>query len=306
MPGLTLDTILNEVFERASIDKLVQNHITLGIRWVNLTLQDISSRQAWPWLHDRETITTVVDKTAGTVDATLASGTIAGTTTAWAATDVGRYIQFSSSNDWYKITAVASATSATISPVYAPATETGMTYTIRSLRYALSTDVDRVYDIRQYRSATKLIQVDTRDWDRLLPNQNQTGNPRYYSLFEYQTPASSTGQQWAIELQPSPSAAMLLEVRSIRKIVELGAGTAVPSLPAKWHPVLVDGATYLAYLWANSPNAAGMKAIYERGIQLMKDESSPSEDLQLVLQPWDGVGGSSRFAAFPSEFEQPL
>ena len=48
-----------------------------------------------------------------------------------------------------------------------------------------------------------------------------------------------------------------------------------------------------------------MKAIFERGIELMKQEASQDPDQHYVLQPIDRSAAGSRFIQFPSNFQQP-
>jgi predicted CXXCH cytochrome family protein len=68
--------------------------------------------------------------TAGTATFTAASGTVAGSGTAWNAGLVGATIQRTGDTTTYTVTAVASATSLTITPVYAGTTGSGAAYTI--------------------------------------------------------------------------------------------------------------------------------------------------------------------------------
>ena len=302
---MTLDEILTEVSQRCSIDRFNQDNVTNLIKWVNMAQSDIASRWTWPWLHERTTVTTVVDSVGSstvTVDATNASQTVAGTGTAFAATDVGRYIQFASSNDWYKITARASTTSITITPAYAPATETAMNFTVRTFYYDLPSDCGKVYDVRQTRTPAKLHLVDTRTFDLFRANQSSTDTPRAYHVFQYSNPTSATGQQWALTLDPIPDAAMLVEVRYLIRPLNLAAGTDVSRIPYNYHHVLVDGACYYAYLWSGNPTATGQRAVYEEGITNMRRDNGPTVDAHVVLQAVDEVGRKSRFIPFPDEF----
>ncbi len=68
--------------------------------------------------------------TAGTATFTNASGTVTGVGTTWNAGLVGATLQRTGDTTTYTVTAVASATSLTISPVYASATVSGQAYTI--------------------------------------------------------------------------------------------------------------------------------------------------------------------------------
>lgn len=75
-------------------------------------------------------ITGVADYVTGTVTATNASATIAGSGTSFTSAMVGRYIRLDSNQIWYKITAYTSATSITIGTAYQGTTSSGAAYTI--------------------------------------------------------------------------------------------------------------------------------------------------------------------------------
>ena len=72
----------------------------------------------------------------GTAKFTNGSGTVTGTSTAWNAGMVGSWIRLASTNKPYKISAFSSATSITITPVYAEATTASVAYVL-----SLETDV---------------------------------------------------------------------------------------------------------------------------------------------------------------------
>lgn len=305
---MTSDQLLEQTFQRASIDKQSQDNITLGIQWLNLVINDISGRYTWPWLHSRTPVTTIVDTegtSAITVAATLANTTVTGTGTTFASTDVNRFIQFSSSKDWYKITAVASATSLTLETGYALATESGMDFIIRTFSYDLPSDCHKVYDVRQFRSPKKLVWIDTQMFDTLRPDQTGVGQPRAYYTYVYSNPQSVTGQQWAISFDPIPDAAQIIEVRYLKRPVALTNGTNIPEIPTMYHNVILDGLTYQAFLWANNPNTGGMKDEYEKGIIRMKKDMPQTVDNFHVLQPCDEQGASSGPIPFPSQYGYP-
>ena len=302
---LTLDNIIDDTCQKASIDRQNQQNITNLIRWVNIVQSDICNRYAWPWLTSRTQVTSVIDKTAGTVDATLGSTTVSGTTTSFASTDVGRFIQFSSSNDWYRISAQSSGTSLTLETAYAPATETGMTYTIRTFSYNLPNDVRQVFDVRQFRTPMKLVPLDTRYLDLLRPNQTATGNPRGYFLYVYNNPQSATGQNYAISFEPIPSVAMVIEIRYLIRPPSLSAGTDISVIPSNYQHLLIDGTLVHAYQWQGNPSTGGQKQVYEAGINQMKNEMPQSADIQHILQPIDQLSSNLNPVPFPAEYGFP-
>ena len=78
---------------------------------------------------------------AGTAKFTLNSGAVAGTSTTWNADMVGSWIRLASGNKPYKISAFTSATSITITPVYAEATTLSVAYVM-----SLETDVSMEFN----------------------------------------------------------------------------------------------------------------------------------------------------------------
>ena len=300
----TLNELIDQVSQRASIDRQNQTNITLLTQWVNITIRDISTRHRWPWLNKRTAITTVADSavTDDTTTATNGSKTVTSTGTPFAATDVGRFIQFEDTNDWYEITARASSSSISIEPAFQGTTATDLDHTIRTLYYNLPANCHKVYDVRQYRTPAKLTYIDTKTLDLLKPHQTTTGTPRSYYLFYYSNPQSSTGQQWAVSFEPVPDAAMLVEVRYYAKPTLLSLGTDISEIPEIYHNVILDGASYQAFLWANNPSTGGMKNQYEAGIQYMKWDALPTTDDFDVIQAIDEVSKPSRIVPFPEEF----
>lgn len=305
---MTLNEILDQGAAVGHVNRQSQSNVTNLIVWTNQIINDISTRYSWPWLHTRTALTTVADtvgSTTVTVACTLANATVTGTGTSFASTDVNRFIQFDSSKDWYKITAVASATSATIEPAYALATESGMDFTIRTLYYDLPSDCAKVFDIRQARSPQKLTYVDTKFFDLLRADQTATGIPRTYYMFYYSNPQSVTGQQWAVSFDPIPSEAMLMEVRYHKRPRALSVGTDIPEIPVAYHGVIVDGLVYKAMLYTNNPATGGMKQEYEKGIERMRKDMPQTTDDFHVIQPIDEQSYGSAVVPFPSQYGWP-
>lgn len=306
---MTLNQILNQAFSRASIDKETQDNITLGIQWVNLTINDIASRYPWAFLHDRAPITTAVDTVGSssiTVAATNGLTAVSGTGTTFASTDVGRFIQFSSSRDWYKITSVESTTSLTIETGYAGDTESGMDFIIRTFMYNLPANCAKVFDVRQFRSPSKLTYIDTKLFDLLRPDQTGVGQPRSYYLFYYNDPQSITGQRFAITFDPIPDTSQIIEVRYHKRPTALSAGTDIPEIPEMYHNVIVDGVTYQAFLWANNANTGGMKKEYEAGIIRMRNDQPQTTDDFHVIQPVDQISYGTNPVPFPTNYGYPF
>src|SRR6266850_5038998 len=134
-----------EVGAQLGLDNTVSSQNTLIERWLNTAQQMICEAFNWPFLRASTPLIfkTVPDYITGTVTTVAASTTVTFSATI---TDskAGQYLQTSSSNDWYKITAhTAGSATATVDPAIINA-GAALTYTIRKFHYSMDATVDRV------------------------------------------------------------------------------------------------------------------------------------------------------------------
>jgi hypothetical protein len=272
-------------------------------RWLNIAQEDINSRATWPWLESREIVQTVADKTAGTVSISASGTTVTGTSTAFASTDVGSYIQFSSSNDWYKILTVTPATSLTIEKPYVGSTAlTDGTYTIRKVYYSLSSSVDKVLTIRQATTPIKMSTFSYRMFDLYIPDITATGSPEACMMF-----GMDSSRNWQFFLHPIPDEVLNLEIRTRLRSTDMSADADYSNIPAKWaKTVLLAGAIWRGMEF-NRASREDIRAdkwygIYERGIERMMADISVSEDEHHVLQS-NEVGGREAEIRYPENYD---
>ena len=201
-------------------------------RWINDTEQDIHGRHDWYWTKDREVVQTVVDKTAGTVAVAAGGIVVTGTSTAFASDDAGKFIQLSGSADWYKIASVTNSTSLTLE---APYTQTsalsGGTYTIRKVFYPLSTNAEKILDLRQTISPRRLVPVPSKDFHTRRPDGTATGKGRIYIPWNLD---SSDRIQFSV--YPWPDEIFNLEFSVKKHLTEMVNNTDTPKIPPKWRP----------------------------------------------------------------------
>jgi hypothetical protein len=254
-------------------------------RWLNIAQEDINSRATWPWLESREIVQTVADKSDGTVSIAASGTTATGTSTAFASSDVGSYIQFSSSNDWYKILTVTSTISLTIEKPYVGSTAlTDGTYTIRKVYYSLSSSVDKVLTIRQATTPIKMSTFNYRMFDLYIPDITATGSPEACMMF-----GMDSSRNWQFFLHPIPDEVLNLEIRTRLRSTDMSADDSYSNIPAKWaKTVLIAGAIWRGMEF-NRASREDIRAdkwygIYERGIERMLADISVSEDEHHVLQ----------------------
>lgn len=254
-------------------------------RWLNIAQEDINSRASWPWLESREIVQTVVEKSTGTVAITAGGTAVTGTGTAFASTDVNSYIQFSNSDDWYKILTVPSALSLTIEKAFTGSTAlTAGTYIIRKVYYSLSSVVDKVLTARQAVTPIKLATYGFRQFDLYKPDITTTGSPEVCIMF-----GMDASRDWQFFLHPIPDEVLNLEFRTKLRTTDLSADTDISSIPAKWaKTVLLAGAIWrgMEFNRASREDIRADKwlAMYEHGIERMLADEGVSEDYHSVLQ----------------------
>lgn len=188
-----------EVSSQLRFDMNVAANLTLIKRWINRGQQHMASRHDWSWLEAREIVQTVVDKTqdapaSSSIAIAVGASAVIGTGTNFAATDVGRFIQFpDASLDWYKITARSSATSITIeAPFTGTIALSGADYIIRTFFYPLSANVDRIVSVKQAETPLLLASMSPIAVDRWVPFWDATSSePTLYACWGQDTTASS-------------------------------------------------------------------------------------------------------------------
>lgn len=282
MSTMAFSTLQAELASMLRLDVNNVTHATLLKRWLNLSEDDVHSRHDWPWALDREVVQTVIDKEDGTVSVSAGGQTVTGASTAFDTTlDVGKFIQFSGSNDWYKITAVASATSLTIeAPYVGTSALSAGTYKIRQVFYSVSASVEKMLTARQTVSPVKLELVHHRALDQWRPHQTASGNPIVYVLWGY-----DSSNRWTFTLDPIPDSVMNIEVRFKKKRTDLSAATDVSAVPEKWKGVVIDGALARGYEYvrkdpfdANDKRAEQALGRFERGLDRMIADADPESD----------------------------
>jgi hypothetical protein len=273
-----------EVAGRLRLDPNNTDQMTLVKRWLNQSQQEIWGRYDWPWAFEREVVQTVVDKTDGTVSVSAGGTTVTGSSTAFAATDVGSFIQFESSDDWYKITDVASSTELTIEAAYVGTSAlSDGTYIIRKMFYATSSSVEKILDVRQAVSPRKLVLVPYRKHDQFRPRVDDTGESVRYVPWGY-----DNSNRWTFTLDPFPDEVLNLEIRFKKKPTSLSGDSDVSVIPEKWHStVMIDGALYrgLEYVRTSDEDkrAEIKQGVFENGVQRMIGDADPESDWLPVI-----------------------
>lgn len=287
---MNLTALIARVANETGLD--ATNDATVITAWLNQAYQQLSGAFDWPWLLTNKTMQTEADITTGT--ATVSAGGMSVTlssipTNAWGtniSVATNYMIQFTDqSDDWYLISAHTSGTTAvTIANNFVGTSNyTAGDYIIRRVFYTIPTGVDRLISLRQTVTDTELPCIDVQDYDRNLPDPQNSGTPTLYFLT-----GMNTSNLWQIGFDPIPSAVINIQVRGLIKITELSSGSDEPLIPNKWHNILVFMALALyghAYIDDSRLQSARQRA--EELLREMMAHYSPTPGRMKVIQPWD-------------------
>lgn len=300
--------VLQQEFSaQVGLDQTISSQATLLKRWLNNSQQVILRSYEWPFLRSPTplVIQTVPDYTTGTVATTAGSTSITFST---APKDVnganvsvsGRFIQTSSSNDWYRITAHTSGTTAATLEIGATTTATAATLTIRKMYYSTSTSVDRI------------IQV----WQDVLPYQMLESTPEYFQSFNpgflgtgparicLVAGVDSTGAP-QFRLWPNPDSVMNLRIDYFPVATDMSADADVSVIPAKWHTTtLIEGAKVQAFSFLDDTRYADSVILFKDMLEEMKSEYDISLHRHRVMTSADNqpIGGNLGYLPLPFNY----
>ena len=267
-------------------------------RWLNMSQRLILGSYAWPFLRASNPliIQTVPDYSTGTVATILGNSTITFSTPI-TTSRTNSYIQFSNTNDWYRITAhIAGTATATIDPA-AIATNATATFILRKIYYSLSSDVDRVMEIKQFVTPYKLNEITKEMFDSMQPIMNTTGNPTNFMML-----GKDSSDVWQIGLWPNPSTTLNLHVEYMKMVSDLSGDNDVSIIPSKWHStIMIEGGKMYGFDFLDDTRATEAKTMFYKLLEGMKEENAPSKSLTRRLRSIDQAPYLSEFP-YPSNY----
>ena len=283
MANLTFNDLLSEVYAHTGLDSSDSTVVANATRWLNYVQQDICARWPWTFMEGRETIVTVPDYSTGTVSVAAGGTSVTGLGTTFTAAMGGGqyYIQFDGSNDWYKIASRSGDTAIVLDTAYAESTAlSGSKFIVRKFFYSLSSSADRIIDIKNWETPLKLIQVDPRTLDDLMPNPQSTNSSYGFLCWGYDTSANIQ-----VSPYPYPSDARLLEIRTTIRPTD---GSI--SVPNKYAHVIAWGAISVGFAYMRKMDMAqAWNATFMNRIEEMKKEYRLSEDSVPIMSSIDSV-----------------
>ena len=234
MASLTLANHRTDLASMTGLSATETAQKALIDRAVNEAIKEIHAKADWPWTLDRQVVQTVIDKDDGTVDLASGGTAVSGTDTAFTSADVGKFMQFEDSTDWYRITAVTDSENLTIEKPFAgTAALDDATYIIRQFYYSLDSTAEKILSITEADSPRKVMAVDFRDFDRKRPFGDATGNAYLYALF-----GRDSSDNLRFLVYPYADAVYNLEVKYKKKPATLSDDADVPDSPERYDNVI--------------------------------------------------------------------
>lgn len=277
-------TMQQELSDRlGAYDNAVASDLVKIKRWLNMGQQYICGKQNWPFMVAYEQVQTVLDITTGTVDV-AGSGTTVTFSSAPAVSVTGRYIKFSTTDDWYEITAhTAAASTATINPAYVDTSSlTAGTYTLRKLLYTTTTPFDSYLDIKKTVNPGRLESLNQREGDFYLPLRYDTGDCWNYIM----GPVDSSGNL-RFSLLSTPDTVLNLNVRGIKKLADMSADADVSIIPGRWHDAIIDVGAHYGFISLDDSRARTELERGELKIQEMARVFNTDLGRHRVMRPVD-------------------
>lgn len=270
--GMTFLSMQEELSDRlAAYDNTISSDAKKLKRWLNMAVQDITSRQNWPFMVAHEVIQTVGDITTGTVSVTAGS-TLLTFSSAPTVSTVDWFIRFGNDSNWYRVVAhTASSTSATISPAYIGPTDlVAGTYKLRKLFYATSTPMDSILDIKKMAPGRFLESANARDVDVFLPLYWDAG-----AVYKYisSIPDSTGGVR--VSFLYSPAAVENLQVRGIKRLADMVLDSDTSLIPPRWQTAIIDLAAFYGFSSLDDNRAGAFIQKAEQMINAMIQTYSP-------------------------------
>ena len=164
---------------------------------------------------------------------------------------------------------------------YLRSSQTTVTVTAGSADYNLESNFKHIFTVKT--PARTLAYVPQRTYDRTQWNQDQTADPRAYTLF-------GKGQLLQITLLPTPGADTTLEIKYHRITTINPADNDLLDIPDPWIDVILDRARYLLLLTKSTqePRARDYKELAREGIVRARADDLLVPDQSLAMEPLSG------------------
>ena len=231
----------------------------------------IAQERPFQWHRREDGLVTTAGYSDGTVDATISSAALSGTTTLWNTSSnlLARDAFNIGEGGFFRVLSIASDTAATLTSPYSEATVTGSAYSTFRDQYSLPSDFMRLVSVREIDAHQELVVLSRGQWSDLFTGQFTSGRPRYCFLAESVDSLTSTGQ--FLQFYPFPDAVYGYQVLyDAFPTWQTAGGSPVPGSPQAME-AFINAA--LSDLWkTDATEQASYESAYQRAVgQLSKN-----------------------------------
>ena len=216
----TLSDLRTDLLNRVRATTGVTATNTQADRYINSAMQDIHMNYDYrfPWTERRALLRTHAPYTTGTVDVSVGSTTVTGSSTLWNtansynennARTTGKML-ISGGTDIYKITTVTNDTSITLTDRYvASAAADDASYIYFEDEYALASDFLRPLDMQFFSQAWGVQLVSRLEFRRAFPRPNVSGRPTVACILDLSFGSGTTPVR-RVQFYPYPDSTYLI------------------------------------------------------------------------------------------------
>lgn len=285
----TFKDIHDYVVEEANLnssDSTASNRIN---RLINMTNNDIAIRHRWRWL-ERSTSTVVpaVHK-PGSITISNGEATVVGNATvAFAASLVGRKIQFTTDQSVTEIASVVSATRLTLTATYRGDDISSGGYRIYQDEYSLPVTADEAIDVYHYQSPLSRRPTLKPITRRQMHNYSlRFHSHEHYAVHWTHDQSTTSGTRKVRIWPPGFTQDYRLEIDYTRTVNSLSATGDEPLMPVNYRSVLAYGALEQEFIQQGIVQRAGWaKGMYNQKLENMRDDWETTDRRPRLLPVW--------------------
>jgi len=260
----TFSDLYTDLLQRVRVSTSVTATVEQAKRYINIALHDIHLGFDYklPWCERQGVLRTKAPYTTGTVSATVGSGTVSGSGTAWNTNNAHSVKNFVSngkliidgSTDVYKVNQVTNDTSITLTTNYIGdsdgASVSGATYTYFEDEYALGSTFLRPLDFQTFSQDMGISLIPRNEFRRRFPVVRTSGRPRVACIVDTVASASAQTPSRRVIFYPYPDKVYLIpytyitssiarDTTGVTPATSLSADSDEPYMPLRYRHAIV-------------------------------------------------------------------
>ena len=179
----TVAEIKTQIQDLIGVDSTDTTVAARLLRWINNARRVMYRERDWDALKAYYQLNRTPDYTTGTVSISQDARVVTGVGTVFTAKMVGRYIQFSTQSEWYRIVSYTAAGTIGIESDFVAEDQSGVSYVIRKVFYRVPAAVRKLKNVGQFAYPRVISEQGDRQFLKSNETyQSSTGSPDKYQL----------------------------------------------------------------------------------------------------------------------------